>query len=153
MSWDLPHPHVVAIPVAPADIDEYRHVNNAVYVVWLDRAAWSHSTALGIPTELCLQLDRGMAVVRTVVTYLRPALEGDTVDVATWIVPSDSRLRVQRRFQLRRQGTGETLVRAQVDYACIELSTGKPTRWPPEFRERYVDLPDVAAAAAALPAL
>ena len=153
MSWDLPHPHVVTIPVVPADIDEYRHVNNAVYVVWLDRAAWSHSTALGIPTELCLQLDRGMAVVRTVVTYLRPALEGDTVEVATWIVPSESRLRVQRRFQLRRQGTGETLVRAQMDYACIELSTGKPTRWPAEFRERYVDLPDVAAAAAALHAL
>ena len=37
--------------VRAADIDAYGHVNNAVYLTWLDRVAWSHSAALGVPLE------------------------------------------------------------------------------------------------------
>jgi acyl-CoA thioester hydrolase len=94
-----------------------------------------------------------MAVVRTVIQYLRPALLGDVVHVATWIVPVDSRLRVRRRFQIKRMADDSTLARAEIEYACIELSSGKPMRWPPEFRERYVSIPEVAAASATLPPL
>jgi acyl-CoA thioester hydrolase len=148
--FDLPLPHVIDLTVGAADIDAYNHVNNAVYVTWCDRIAWDHSAALGLPIDRCLQIDRGMAVVRTVIQYLRPALLGDLVHVATWIVPVDSRLRVRRRFQIKRLSDHSTLARAEIEYACIELSSGKPLRWPPEFRERYVSIPEVAAASAAL---
>jgi acyl-CoA thioester hydrolase len=143
--WDLPSPHVTTLTVAAGDIDAYEHVNNAVYVTWLDRAAWDHSAALGLPSARCLELDRGMAVLRTVVTYLRPALLGDTVEVATWLLPADRKLRARRRFQVRRVADGATLVRAEIDYVCIELSSGRPARAPPEFRDRYVPLPAVEA--------
>jgi acyl-CoA thioester hydrolase len=141
--WDLPTPYVAFLAVAPADIDAYDHVNNAVHMTWFDRAAWEHSAALGLPIEKCLQLNRGMAVLRSVIVYLRPAVLGDTVQVATWLLPSDGRLRVRRRFQVRRQAGGATLARAEIEYACIELSSGSPARWPPEFREGYVPLSDV----------
>jgi acyl-CoA thioester hydrolase len=143
--WDLPTPYVAFLAVAPADIDAYDHVNNAVHMTWFDRAAWEHSAALGLPIEKCLQLDRGMAVLRSVIVYLRPAVLGDTVQVATWLLPSDGRLRVRRRFQVRRAG-GATLARAEIEYACIELSSGSPARWPPEFREGYVPLSEVVRA-------
>ena len=146
LDWDLPSPSVTAIAVAAADIDAYAHVNNAVYVSWLDCAAWAHSTALGLPLSRCLQLDRGMAVVRSVICYLRPAVLGDTVLAATWLLPSTSKLRVGRRFQIRRQSDGLTLLRAEIDYACIELSSGRPTRWPSEFREGYRPLAEVISA-------
>jgi acyl-CoA thioester hydrolase len=151
--FDLPAPHLTELAVGASDIDAYNHVNNAVYVTWCDRSAWEHSAALGLPIERCLEIDRGMAVVRTVIQYLRPALLGDAVHVATWIVPVDSRLRVRRRFQIKRIGDESTLARAEIEYACIELSSGRPTRWPPEFRERYVSIPEIAAASAALPPL
>ena len=151
--WDLPSPHVVDLNVADAEIDAYDHVNNAVYVTWCDRAAWDHSAVLGLSLERCLTLDRGMAVLRTVIVYLRPALSGDAVQVATWLLPSDSRLRVRRRFQVRRPADGATLARAEIKYACLELSTGRPARWPPEFRERYVCLPEILRALPTLPAL
>jgi acyl-CoA thioester hydrolase len=144
--FDLPEPHLIEVKVEAADIDAYNHVNNAVYVTWCDRSAWDHSAALGLPISRCLELDRGMAVVRTVITYLRPALLDDVVLVATWLLPSQSKLRVRRRFQLLRPRDSATLSRAEVEYACIELSTGRPTRWPPEFREGYVPLASVAAA-------
>jgi acyl-CoA thioester hydrolase len=91
-----------------------------------------------------------MAVVRTVIQYLRPALLGDVVHVATWIVPVESRLRVRRRFQIKRVADDTTLARAEIEYVCIELSSGRPTRWPPVFRERYVSSPEIEAASTAL---
>lgn len=143
MDWDLPLPYRALLSVAPADIDAYGHVNNSVYMTWFDRAAWEHSAVLGLPIEKCLQLDRGMAVLRSVIAYLRPTVLGDAICVATWLLPADGKLRVRRRFQVRREAGGETLARAEIEYACIELSSGRPTRWPPEFRERYVALDEV----------
>src|ERR1700682_4434149 len=61
VQFDHPAPHVVELAVQPEDIDAYEHVNNAVYLTWLDRAAWSHSAALGVPRERCVALRRGMA--------------------------------------------------------------------------------------------
>ncbi len=150
VDWDLPSPHVASITVAAADIDAYDHVNNAVYMTWFDRAAWEHSAALTLPIEKCLQLNRGMAVLRSVIVYLRPAVFGDRIRVATWLLPAEGRLRVRRRFEVRREADGITLARAEIEYACIELSSGRPARWPPEFREHYVALDEVMRAAETL---
>ena len=148
--WDLPTPYVSTLAVAATDIDAYEHVNNAVYINWFDRAAWEHSAALGMPIDACLQLDRGMAVLRSVIVYSRPALLGDTVHIATWLLPGDGKLRVGRRFQVRRGSDGATLARAEIDYACIQLSSGRPARWPPEFQVAYQPLAEVVGAAAVL---
>jgi acyl-CoA thioester hydrolase len=145
-SWDLPAPHVIEIAVLPADIDEYNHVNNSVYLSWLDRVAWSHSAALGISLAQCMQMRRGMAAHRTVIDYLRAAVLGDTVEAATWITSSDSRLRVVRRFQVRRVSDEQTLARAQIDYVCINLDSGRAARMPELFAATYV--PDAAVQAA-----
>jgi acyl-CoA thioester hydrolase len=136
---DFPGAHVVQLEVRAADIDAYDHVNNAVYLSWLDRAAWSHSAALGLPLERCVALRRGMAALRTEIDFVRAALDGDQVQVATWIVAGDGRLRVGRRFQVLRVADGETLARARTEYVCINLDTGKAVRMPPEFARAYVE--------------
>jgi acyl-CoA thioester hydrolase len=135
---DFPGAHVVQLEVRAADIDAYAHVNNAVYLTWLDRAAWSHSAALGLPLERCVAMRRGMAALRTEIDFVRAALAGDQVQVATWIAGGDGRLRVGRRFQVLRVADGETLARARTDYVCINLDTGKAVRMPPEFTRAYV---------------
>jgi acyl-CoA thioester hydrolase len=135
--WDLPAPHVVEIDVAPGDIDEYGHVNNAVYLQWLDRAAWSHSARLGIPLETCVALRRGMAARHIEIDYERAAMPSDRVQVATWIIDTDGRLRVTRRFQIRRATDGMTLTRARTDYVCMNLDSGRAARMPTLFLERY----------------
>lgn len=138
MSWDFLDPHVVTLEVGPADIDAYDHVNNAVYLTWLDRVAWSHSAALGVPLETCLELRRGMAALRTEIDYLRAAVLGDGVEVGTWIVQGDGRLRVGRRFQVRRVADGATLARARIDYVCLNLDTGRAARMPELFARSYL---------------
>ncbi|HEY6482779.1 MAG TPA: thioesterase family protein [Steroidobacteraceae bacterium] len=137
--WDFPRPHWVTVQVTGADIDAYGHVNNSIYLSWLDCAAWSHSAALGVPLEHCLRLRRGMAAHRTEIDYLRAAVLDDEIQVATWITASDGKLRVERHFQLRRSAEGryETVARARTQYVCIHLDSGRAVRMPEVFSRAY----------------
>jgi acyl-CoA thioester hydrolase len=135
---DFPAAHVIALTVQPEDIDAYGHVNNAVYLNWLDRAAWSHSASLGVPLEQCLALRRGMAAQRIEIDYLRAAVRGDRIRAATWIVSADGRLRAERCFQIVRLPDGTTLARARVQYVCINLDSGRAARMPETFAHAYI---------------
>jgi acyl-CoA thioester hydrolase len=137
--------------VVAEEIDEYAHVNNTVYLQWLDRIAWEHSSDLGVPLERCLAVRRGMAVRHARVDYLEAALLGDTLLLATWIVACDGRLRCTRRFEILRMADGKRVVDAEIDYFCLNLDTGVPCRFPREFVEGYRVMPDVAAAYGAWP--
>src|SRR5690606_3830175 len=86
MSWDLPDPYVLELEVVANDIDELGHANNAVYVRWMERCAWSHSQSLGLDLAAYRQLDRAMAIVRHEVDYLAAAYQGERLRMGTWIV-------------------------------------------------------------------
>jgi acyl-CoA thioester hydrolase len=138
MNWDLPAtPHVIDLQVQAEEIDALGHANNAVYVSWLERCAWDHSQSLGLDLAAYRRLNRAMAVVRNEVDYLASAYLGQQLQVATWIIESDHRFKMTRRFQVIRPADGATLVRALTTFACIELSSGKPRRMPEEFVEGY----------------
>ena len=137
MSWDWPSPYVLSLRVQPTDIDEFEHVNNAVYVQWMEQCAWQHSIDLGLGLAEYQALDRGMAVLRHEIDYLASAYADEELEMATWIVSSDQRLKMDRCFQLRRVADGMTLLRAKTTFVCIELSSGRPKRMPPTFIAGY----------------
>jgi acyl-CoA thioester hydrolase len=137
--------------VVSEEIDEYAHVNNAVYLQWLDRIAWTHAAKLGTPLDSCLTMRRGMAVRHTRIDYLEAALLGDRLLLATWLVACDGRLRCTRRFEILRLRDGKRVADAEIEYFCLNLDTGKPCRFPPEFVESYTVIPEVAAAYEKLP--
>lgn len=137
MSWDREQPFVIDIEVTAEHIDGLGHANNAVYVTWLERCAWEHSQSLGLGLDDYRRLDRAMAVLRHEIDYLASAYSGDRLRMGTWIVESDQRLKMNRAFQLVREADGATLVRAMTTFVCIELSSGRPKRMPPEFIDGY----------------
>lgn len=135
--WDHTDPFIVETQVQAQDIDGLRHTNNAVYVKWCERAAWSHSVALGLDLEQYELLDRAMVITRSEFDYLAASKEGDEVAVATWIVAWDKKLTMKREFQVIRKADQITVLRAKMNFACIEMSTGKPRRLPHEFVAGY----------------
>ena len=147
--WDLPVPFVHRVTAQASDIDSYGHVNNSVYLRWLDETAWAHSSAVGVTPEHCVNTRRGMVVWRSQLHYLAPVFAGDALETATWLVFGDGRLRVDRRFQIRRPADGRTLLRGLIHYVCVDLDSGRPQRMPAEFAEHYRPLPEVAMALAA----
>jgi acyl-CoA thioester hydrolase len=102
MGWDRATPFIIDLQVNAEDIDGLGHANNAVYVTWLERCAWRHSQRLGLDLVEYRRLDRAMAVVRHEIDYLAAAYEGDELQLATWIVDWDQRLKMTRHFQLVR---------------------------------------------------
>lgn len=136
-NWDHPNPFVTPFKVEDADIDGFGHVNNAVYVRWLNDGAWTHSKSLGLDFDSYKALDAGVVVVGHEIKYLSSALPGETALVATWITSNDGRLRLTRRFQICDEATGRTFVRATTRFAIIALSSGRPRRMPPEFVSGY----------------
>ena len=137
MSWDHPEPFVLALAPGAADIDELNHTNNAVYVQWCERAGWAHSEALGLGLADYRRLDRAMAIREGHYDYLLPSFAGEALLLGTWLTASDGRLTMERCFQLRRASDGQTLVRGRWALVCIEISSGKPKRMPPEFLTVY----------------
>ena len=138
-AWDYDNPFIIEVTAEASDIDSYQHVNNSVYVRWFDDCAREHSKAVGVDTGTATELGYGMAVRESHIEYLRAAYLGDKVQVANWVLANEGRLRATRQFQLIRVSDGATLVRAKLDYVCIDLKTGKAARMPKLFQEKYAE--------------
>lgn len=135
--WDLPDPHVLEALVEDNMVDQFGHVNNVEYLRLLERVAWDHSWALGVDWNLYAHLDRGMVVRHTDLDYLAPAFPGEHLELGTWIVENDNRISMIRRYQIRRQSDGVTVLRGRMKLVCISIESGKPRRMPPEFIHAY----------------
>lgn len=119
------------------DIDGLNHTNNAVYVQWCEKIAWAHSESLGLGLADYRRLDRAMAIRRGEYDYLLPTVVDEALTLATWLLPSDGRLTMERRFQLVRHRDRATILRGRWNLVCIELSSGRARRMPPEFLQAY----------------
>lgn len=136
--WDHPGPFTQALTPQAGDIDGLDHTNNAVYVQWCEKVAWAHSEALGLSLADYRKLDRAMAIRQGSYDYLLPSGLGEPLVLGTWLTGSDGKLAMQRRFQLRRLADGATLMRGRWELVCIEISSGRPKRMPPEFLQSYL---------------
>ena len=139
MDWDHPRPFTIDVAPRLDDIDGLNHTNNAVYVRWCERVAWAHSEALGLGLADYRRLDRAMALRRGEYDYLLPTAAGDELTLATWLVASDGRLTMERRFQLVHTRDRQTVLRGRWHLVCIELGSGRPRRMPAEFCRIYLE--------------
>lgn len=136
--WDYPQPYTAELCVKPEHIDALQHTANTVYVEWCMAVAWAHTTALGLGAEQYQQLDRAMALTRAEYDYRRATYLGDSLIAGTWITGWEKKLTMERRVQLINANTGDTVLRARLEFACIEISTGKPRRPPTAFIASYL---------------
>ena len=137
LNWDHANPFVIEVTAQENDIDSYEHVNNSVYVRWLDDCARENSKSVGIDPDTASKLGFGMAVRDSHVTYLAAAHLGDELLVGNWMTKNDGRLRATRQFQIIRKSDGVTLIRAKLDYVCINIQSGRPSKMPELFRVNY----------------
>lgn len=119
------------------DIDGLNHTNNTVYVKWCEKVAWAHSCALGLDLDCYQRLNRAMAINHAQYHYLKASHEGQELGLATWITEWDKKLTMKRQFQIVRLEDEVTLLRAKVDFVCIDIASGRPRRLPPEFIDGY----------------
>ena len=149
LNWDYPEPYIIEHTASGDEADGYGHINNSVYLRWLDQCVWAHCDAVNMSPGFCRQLNRGFAAIRHEIDYITAAYPGDRVAIANWVTHNDERLRAERKFQIIRIEDERTLLRARSYYVCTDLTTGRPARMPEEFKTGFEVLPVVAVVLAA----
>jgi acyl-CoA thioester hydrolase len=110
----------------PRHIDELGHVNNAVWVQWIQEVAVAHWTSLADPADRDAYY---WVVVRHEIDYLRSAHDGDLLSARTWVGDAPSGARFDRFVEFT--GTnGKLCVRARTQWAIIDRAQGRPIRVP-----------------------
>jgi len=129
----LPERFVLRLAVQPVDIDELGHVNNIVYLRWVQEAAIAHWRTVAPPAD---QAALVWVVVRHEIDYRRPALPGDDILVETWIGVSVGR-DFERHTEIVRAADRRILARARTLWCPIDAATGRPTEVSVAVRERF----------------
>jgi acyl-CoA thioester hydrolase len=126
------------VRVEAADMDRLGHVNNVVYVRWVQEVAAAHWHSAASPEEQAAAL---WVVVRHEVDYLHAARLGDEVVLRTWVGEAEG-LRFDRHTEILRGGDRKPLARARTVWCPIDPRTGRPCRVPPEMRARFSAPPE-----------
>jgi acyl-CoA thioester hydrolase len=126
-------PFEMIVPVVAADIDEQNHVNNTVYLRWVQDVATAHWRAI---TSREAQDTIGWIVLRHEIEYKAPAALGDEVVLRTW-VGTATRLTFERFTEIRRKSDSRLLSQARTLWCPINAQTGRPTRVPAEVRAQF----------------
>lgn len=113
-------------------IDELGHVNNAVWVQWVQEIALAHWYAIA-PAEH--QARYVWVILRHEIDYRGNLTEGETTTAETW-VGEPGRVRFDRFVRFTKDG--RTLVEARTTWAPIEKASGRPVRITPELAAPFL---------------
>jgi acyl-CoA thioester hydrolase len=121
-------------------VDENGHVNNVVYVQWMQDAAVRHSDSSGC-TRATQECGSTWVVRSHQIEYLRPAFAGDWVEVLTWV--SDfRRVRSLRKYKFVRVADGTILAKGATDWVFVAADTGRPRGIPENVRTLFELVPE-----------
>lgn len=123
----------VPLAVQPEDIDEQGHVNNVVYLRWVQDAATAHWLALTTPEE---QAQWMWVVKRHEIDYASPALPGDVLVARTWLGKARG-ARFDRFVEILRGTDGALLATAKTTWALLDATAQRVARVPKELIERF----------------
>ncbi len=126
-------PFEMIIPVLPGDIDEQNHVNNTVYLRWVQDVATAHWRTVASPKA---QETIGWLVLRHEIDYKGPATLGDEMVLRTWVGKA-TRLTFERFTEIRRNSDGRLLSEARTLWCPIDAQTGRPVRVSEEVRSQF----------------
>lgn len=122
------------ITASPADIDELGHVNNAVWVRWIQEIAVAHWAAVA-PAEH--QAAYVWVVTRHEIDYRGNVAAGETVTGETWIAAPPKGARFDRHVRFT-GADGKVKVEAVTTWAMLERASGRLARVRPEIAEPFL---------------
>jgi len=124
------------VGVRQYELDVLGHVNNAVYLNWVEQVAIDHVEALGFGRAWSLEHGGAWVVREHHVTYHRPVEYGDTVLVTT--MPQEiGGVRGVRRTEIHRESDGALTTEVTTHWIWVRASDGRPARIPHQLLEAW----------------
>ncbi len=122
----------------PEHIDELGHVNNAVWVDWIQQIATAHWSAVACDEHQAAYV---WVVTRHEIDYRGNIAAGESVRAETFIPEPPTGARFNRRVDFRVIGegmeSGKLIVSARTTWAIIDRASGRIQRVPKEVAEPF----------------
>ncbi len=124
----LPCDWLIRVPVTVRfrDCDPYGHVNNAVYLTYLENSRFALWKAQDI---------KGVILARAEVDYRAQATYGDELEVRTRLVAL-GRSSFQYEYEIRNVASGDLILSAKTVQVHFDYDAQRPIEMPDEFRTR-----------------
>lgn len=117
------------------DVDSVGHVNNAVYLSYMEESAIEQSASVGWPMQRMRDEGFGVVARKHQLEYRLQAELGDPLLVTTYL-SEPRRSSIIRNFIVARPD-GEIVARSRSLYLCVNLSSGMPIRIPKQVLEDF----------------
>ena len=125
--------HEFTVPESAVDMNG--HVNNVVYVQWMQDVAVLHSDSTG--GTPAMHTAGGTWVVRShTIEYLSPAFADEEVVALTWVV-NFRRVRSVRRHKFFRKNDNMLLAKGETEWVFVDAESGTPRKIPEEVMRLF----------------
>ena len=125
-----------SITATEADIDELGHVNNAVWVAWIQAIAVAHWIAVA-PAED--QAAFVWVITRHEIDYRSNVRAGETVTGETWVPEPPRGARFNRHVRFT-GADGRITVEAVTTWALLDRASGRLVRVTPEMAALFLEI-------------
>lgn len=115
--------------VAWEDIDSAQHVNNAMYLVFIEECGMQVIAAHKWPVQRMLAEGFAILIRRHQIQYTTPALLDDELTISTW-VSSVKRSTAIRHYEICRAADNQRIATIHSLGVWVDLNSGKPIRIP-----------------------
>jgi acyl-CoA thioester hydrolase len=126
--------HTLTFTAGPEHIDELGHVNNAVWVNWIQDIATSHWAAVAAPEHQAAYV---WVVTRHEIDYRGNIAEGEAVTATTFIPEPPTGARFDRCVEFR-NAAGKVIVAARTTWAIIDRESGRILRVPKDVAAPFL---------------
>lgn len=131
--------HSLTFTSRPEHIDVMGHVNNAVWVQWMEALATAHWEAVAPPAH---QAAYAWVVARHEIDYRGNIVAGESALAETFIPDPPSGAKFDRRVDFRKVAAdgqaGKPIVSARTTWVLIDRHTGRPLRITPEIAAPFM---------------
>jgi acyl-CoA thioester hydrolase len=122
------------ITARPDDNDELGHVNNAVWVPWIQEVAVAHWMAIASAEHNAADV---WVITRHEIDYRGNVLAGETVTAETWVQDPPKGARFDRMMRFTGED-GRVKVEARTTWAVLDRASGRLVRVPKDVAERFL---------------
>jgi acyl-CoA thioester hydrolase len=120
------------------DLDPVQHVNNAVYLSYVEECGMQVISAHGWPVTRMMEKGFAIFIRRNQIQYRLPALLNDELVLSTW-ASNVRRSTARRHYVIQRKSNGAEMATIHSLSVWVSLDTGKPIRIPGEFIADFVE--------------
>lgn len=120
----LRHLFELPLTISPADIDDLGHVNNVVYLRWVQDVASTHWKSTAVPAD---RERLAWVVIRHELDYKAAAFLGDDIVGRTWIGATTA-VTCERFVEIRRAKDDKLLVASRSVWVPVDRTTGRLRR-------------------------